>query len=160
MEAKWHVLCIDTLIICGGVSLLSGPAEHADGVRGVRAAHPEAEWAAARHLPASGLPHQPVPAAGAEPLPPGQHPAERGHVPQLAAQRLRHVRESTPDTIPGVFFSPRANQVLKCCFGSGRTGKIRTLSFKTGIISLCKAHLEDKYRCKSNQLVHKTRRYN
>ena len=33
--------------------------------------------------------------------------------------------------------------------GSGRTGKIRTLSFKTGIISLCKAHLEDKYRCES-----------
>ncbi|XP_016129904.1 dystrophin-like [Sinocyclocheilus grahami] len=28
----------------------------------------------------------------------------------------------------------------------GRTGKIRTLSFKTGIICLCKAHLEDKYR--------------
>lgn len=30
----------------------------------------------------------------------------------------------------------------------GRAGKIRTLSFKTGIICLCKAHLEDKYRCK------------
>ncbi|XP_062373471.1 dystrophin [Sardina pilchardus] len=28
----------------------------------------------------------------------------------------------------------------------GRSGKIRVLSFKTGIISLCKAHLEDKYR--------------
>ncbi|XP_063072868.1 dystrophin isoform X2 [Engraulis encrasicolus] len=28
----------------------------------------------------------------------------------------------------------------------GRSGKIRTLSLKTGIISLCKAHLEDKYR--------------
>uniref|UniRef100_A0A8C5WP12 Dystrophin n=1 Tax=Laticauda laticaudata TaxID=8630 RepID=A0A8C5WP12_LATLA len=27
-----------------------------------------------------------------------------------------------------------------------RTGRIRVLSFKTGIISLCKAHLEDKYR--------------
>uniref|UniRef100_A0A672MYV1 Dystrophin n=1 Tax=Sinocyclocheilus grahami TaxID=75366 RepID=A0A672MYV1_SINGR len=31
-------------------------------------------------------------------------------------------------------------------FRRGRTGKIRTLSFKTGIICLCKAHLEDKYR--------------
>ncbi|KAJ8350389.1 hypothetical protein SKAU_G00255190 [Synaphobranchus kaupii] len=31
-------------------------------------------------------------------------------------------------------------------YDTGRTGKIRTLSFKTGIISLCKAHLEDKYR--------------
>ncbi|KAL8190371.1 UNVERIFIED_CONTAM: hypothetical protein K2H54_050730 [Gekko kuhli] len=30
----------------------------------------------------------------------------------------------------------------------GRTGRIRVLSFKTGVISLCKAHLEDKYRCK------------
>uniref|UniRef100_A0A4W5LMA9 EF-hand domain-containing protein n=2 Tax=Hucho hucho TaxID=62062 RepID=A0A4W5LMA9_9TELE len=33
-------------------------------------------------------------------------------------------------------------------YDTGRSGKIRTLSFKTGIISLCKAHLEDKYRCK------------
>ncbi|KAM3857230.1 dystrophin [Diretmus argenteus] len=31
-------------------------------------------------------------------------------------------------------------------YDTGRSGKIRTLSFKTGIISLCKAHLEDKYR--------------
>uniref|UniRef100_A0A8C9TMH4 Dystrophin n=1 Tax=Scleropages formosus TaxID=113540 RepID=A0A8C9TMH4_SCLFO len=28
-------------------------------------------------------------------------------------------------------------------YDTGRTGKIRTLSFKTGIVSLCKAHLED-----------------
>ncbi|CAG5958701.1 unnamed protein product, partial [Menidia menidia] len=40
---------------------------------------------------------------------------------------------------------------LYCLIASGRSGKIRTLSFKTGIISLCKAHLEDKYRCKSRQ---------
>lgn len=39
--------------------------------------------------------------------------------------------------------------VVLCLPASGRTGKIRTLSFKTGIISLCKAHLEDKYRCES-----------
>lgn len=38
-------------------------------------------------------------------------------------------------------------------FYRSRTGKIRTLSFKTGIISLCKAHLEDKYRCKSHKVV-------
>uniref|UniRef100_A0A2K6MYR7 ZZ-type domain-containing protein n=2 Tax=Rhinopithecus TaxID=542827 RepID=A0A2K6MYR7_RHIBE len=31
-------------------------------------------------------------------------------------------------------------------YDTGRTGRIRVLSFKTGIISLCKAHLEDKYR--------------
>lgn len=44
---------------------------------------------------------------------------------------------------------------LGFCFvlGSGRTGKIRTLSFKTGIISLCKAHLEDKYRCESHAQI-------
>lgn len=43
----------------------------------------------------------------------------------------------------------RALNRLFVLVGSGRTGKIRSLSFKTGIISLCKAHLEDKYRCKS-----------
>lgn len=43
----------------------------------------------------------------------------------------------------------RALNRLFLLVGSGRTGKIRSLSFKTGIISLCKAHLEDKYRCKS-----------
>lgn len=73
--------------------LFSGPAEHAGGVRGVRAAQFEAERAAAGHLPAGQLSDQLVPAAGAEPRPPGQRPAERGHVPQLAAQRLRHVCE-------------------------------------------------------------------
>ncbi|XP_074076386.1 dystrophin isoform X6 [Macrotis lagotis] len=31
-------------------------------------------------------------------------------------------------------------------YDTGRTGRIRVLSFKTGVISLCKAHLEDKYR--------------
>uniref|UniRef100_A0A673GM27 Dystrophin-like n=1 Tax=Sinocyclocheilus rhinocerous TaxID=307959 RepID=A0A673GM27_9TELE len=31
-------------------------------------------------------------------------------------------------------------------YDTGRAGKIRILSFKTGIICLCKAHLEDKYR--------------
>ncbi|XP_069495183.1 dystrophin isoform X3 [Ambystoma mexicanum] len=31
-------------------------------------------------------------------------------------------------------------------YDTGRTGRIRVLSFKTGIVSLCKAHLEDKYR--------------
>lgn len=72
--------------------LCSGPAEHAAGVRGVRAARPETERAASGHLSAGGLPDQPVPAAGAEPRSPGQRPAVRGHVPQLAAQRLRHVR--------------------------------------------------------------------
>ncbi|XP_038612990.1 dystrophin isoform X1 [Tachyglossus aculeatus] len=31
-------------------------------------------------------------------------------------------------------------------YDTSRTGRIRVLSFKTGVISLCKAHLEDKYR--------------
>ncbi|XP_069060856.1 dystrophin isoform X4 [Pleurodeles waltl] len=31
-------------------------------------------------------------------------------------------------------------------YDTGRTGRIRVLSFKTGVVSLCKAHLEDKYR--------------
>ncbi|XP_051561078.1 dystrophin-like isoform X2 [Myxocyprinus asiaticus] len=35
---------------------------------------------------------------------------------------------------------------LLSVYDTGRAGKIRTLSFKTGIICLCKAHLEDKYR--------------
>lgn len=68
--------------------LCSGPAEHAAGLRGAGPARPEAERAAPGHLPAGGLPDQPVPAAGTEPLAPGQRPAVCGHVPQLAAQRL------------------------------------------------------------------------
>uniref|UniRef100_A0A3P9L0L0 Dystrophin n=1 Tax=Oryzias latipes TaxID=8090 RepID=A0A3P9L0L0_ORYLA len=38
----------------------------------------------------------------------------------------------------------------------GRSGKIRTLSFKTGIVSLCKAHLEDKYRFLFRQVASAT----
>ncbi|XP_056157526.1 LOW QUALITY PROTEIN: dystrophin-like [Lampris incognitus] len=41
-------------------------------------------------------------------------------------------------------------------YDTGRTGKIRTLSFKTGIISLCKAHLEDKYRFLFTQVASAT----
>ena len=35
---------------------------------------------------------------------------------------------------------------------SSRSGHLRVLSFKVGIILMCKAHLEDKYRCKYNVL--------
>ncbi|XP_057685973.1 dystrophin isoform X3 [Corythoichthys intestinalis] len=41
-------------------------------------------------------------------------------------------------------------------YDTGRSGKIRTLSFKTGIISLCKAHLEDKYRFLFRQVASAT----
>uniref|UniRef100_A0AAV2LGC3 Dystrophin n=1 Tax=Knipowitschia caucasica TaxID=637954 RepID=A0AAV2LGC3_KNICA len=41
-------------------------------------------------------------------------------------------------------------------YDTTRTGKIRTLSFKTGIISLCKAHLEDKYRFLFRQVASAT----
>ncbi|XP_036418349.1 dystrophin isoform X3 [Colossoma macropomum] len=41
-------------------------------------------------------------------------------------------------------------------YDTGRTGKIRTLSFKTGIMSLCKAHLEDKYRFLFRQVASAT----
>ncbi|XP_016848209.2 dystrophin isoform X5 [Anolis carolinensis] len=41
-------------------------------------------------------------------------------------------------------------------YDTGRTGKIRVLSFKTGIISLCKAHLEDKYRYLFKQVASPT----
>uniref|UniRef100_A0A3B3R0P7 Dystrophin n=1 Tax=Paramormyrops kingsleyae TaxID=1676925 RepID=A0A3B3R0P7_9TELE len=41
-------------------------------------------------------------------------------------------------------------------YDTGRTGKIRALSFKTGIISLCKAHLEDKYRFLFRQVASAT----
>uniref|UniRef100_A0A671Z337 Dystrophin n=1 Tax=Sparus aurata TaxID=8175 RepID=A0A671Z337_SPAAU len=41
-------------------------------------------------------------------------------------------------------------------YDTGRTGKIRTLSFKTGVISLCKAHLEDKYRFLFRQVASAT----
>lgn len=32
-------------------------------------------------------------------------------------------------------------------YDSQRTGQIRVLSFKVGIVLLCKGHLEEKYRC-------------
>uniref|UniRef100_A0A3B3IG72 Dystrophin n=1 Tax=Oryzias latipes TaxID=8090 RepID=A0A3B3IG72_ORYLA len=41
-------------------------------------------------------------------------------------------------------------------YDTGRSGKIRTLSFKTGIVSLCKAHLEDKYRFLFRQVASAT----
>uniref|UniRef100_A0A670Z093 Dystrophin n=1 Tax=Pseudonaja textilis TaxID=8673 RepID=A0A670Z093_PSETE len=41
-------------------------------------------------------------------------------------------------------------------YDTGRTGRIRVLSFKTGIISLCKAHLEDKYRYLFKQVASPT----
>ncbi|XP_048458782.1 dystrophin isoform X2 [Rhincodon typus] len=41
-------------------------------------------------------------------------------------------------------------------YDTGRTGKIRVLSFKSGIISLCKAHLEDKYRYLFKQVASPT----
>ncbi|XP_032889087.1 dystrophin isoform X3 [Amblyraja radiata] len=41
-------------------------------------------------------------------------------------------------------------------YDSGRTGKIRVLSFKSGILSLCKAHLEDKYRYLFKQVASPT----
>lgn len=33
-------------------------------------------------------------------------------------------------------------------FFSARSGKIRVLSFKVGILLLCNGHLDDKYKCK------------
>ncbi|XP_077199070.1 dystrophin isoform X3 [Paroedura picta] len=41
-------------------------------------------------------------------------------------------------------------------YDTGRTGRIRILSFKTGVISLCKAHLEDKYRYLFKQVASPT----
>ncbi|MBN3283430.1 DMD protein, partial [Polyodon spathula] len=41
-------------------------------------------------------------------------------------------------------------------YDTGRTGKIRVLSFKTGMVSLCKAHLEDKYRYLFKQVASPT----
>lgn len=61
-------------------------------MRGVRPARPETERAASGHLSAGYLPDQPVSAIGTEPLSPGQRPTVCRHVPQLVAQRLRHVR--------------------------------------------------------------------
>uniref|UniRef100_A0A667XAJ9 Dystrophin n=1 Tax=Myripristis murdjan TaxID=586833 RepID=A0A667XAJ9_9TELE len=53
-------------------------------------------------------------------------------------------RTSTWSTLP-LCLDMCLNWLLNV-YDTGRSGKIRTLSFKTGIISLCKAHLEDKYR--------------
>lgn len=32
-------------------------------------------------------------------------------------------------------------------YDSGRVGKIRVLSFKVGLVTMARAHLEDKYKC-------------
>ncbi|XP_058266381.1 utrophin isoform X7 [Hemibagrus wyckioides] len=37
-------------------------------------------------------------------------------------------------------------------YDTGRSGKIRVLSMKIGLLSLCKGHLEEKYRCLFNQV--------
>lgn len=34
-------------------------------------------------------------------------------------------------------------------YDSQRTGQMRVLSFRVGLICLCRGHLEEKYRCKS-----------
>ncbi|XP_033125074.1 dystrophin-like isoform X4 [Anneissia japonica] len=39
-------------------------------------------------------------------------------------------------------------------FDTARSGKIRVLSFKLGIVMLCKAHLEDKYRYMFRSIAH------
>uniref|UniRef100_A0A8D2PEE2 Dystrophin n=1 Tax=Zosterops lateralis melanops TaxID=1220523 RepID=A0A8D2PEE2_ZOSLA len=41
-------------------------------------------------------------------------------------------------------------------YDTSRTGRIRVLSFKTGVVSLCKAHLEDKYRYLFKQVASST----
>lgn len=33
-------------------------------------------------------------------------------------------------------------------YDSQRTGQLRVLSFKVGLVLLCRGHLEEKYRCK------------
>ncbi|KAG1936103.1 utrophin [Pimephales promelas] len=37
-------------------------------------------------------------------------------------------------------------------YDTGRSGKIRVLSMKIGLLSLCKGHLEEKYKCLFNQV--------
>lgn len=38
-------------------------------------------------------------------------------------------------------------------YDTGRSGKIRVLSMKIGLLSLCKGHLEEKYKCLFNQVA-------
>ena len=42
---------------------------------------------------------------------------------------------------------------LSCSF-SGRVGKIRVLSFKIGLVTMARAHLEDKYKCKYSPFMY------
>ncbi len=58
--------------------------------------------------------------------------------------------------IPGLLQKPSQSCHWKLHFSvcRQRSGRIRVLSFKIGIILMCKAALEDKYRCKfSNQNI-------
>lgn len=54
-----------------------------------------------------------------------------------------------------VDFLMRVPIVVTYHYRATRTGHIRVLSFKVGIILLCRANLEDKFKCKyrSNTLL-------
>lgn len=45
--------------------------------------------------------------------------------------------------------------VCVCGPRRGRSGKIRVLSMKIGLLSLCKGHLEEKYKCECQRAVEK-----
>lgn len=51
-------------------------------------------------------------------------------------------------TITAVAYNIFAVCVCVCGPCSGRSGKIRVLSMKIGLLSLSKGHLEEKYKCK------------
>lgn len=37
-------------------------------------------------------------------------------------------------------------------YDSQRTGQVRVLAFKVGVVLLCKGHLEEKYRCEYGKI--------
>lgn len=46
-----------------------------------------------------------------------------------------------------------AEECLWIVFFSVRSGKVRVLSFKVGVILLCSGQLEDKYRCEYDMFI-------
>lgn len=51
-----------------------------------------------------------------------------------------------------LFISLSLSPALPCFLPSGRNGKMRVLSFKTGLVSLCNADVQEKYKCKYETL--------
>jgi dystrophin len=71
---------------------------------------------------------------------------------QLQSQPTTSGKNAPPAEAPVSisYISDMAINWLLNVYDSQRTGQIRNLSFKTGVVLLCKGPMEDKFRCKND----------